>query len=970
MYDYSDYSDYYTEIELGDPNPPAYYDDGLLDDLNETPQDDWMAHEAGSADFAYETLIDWPGASDIQTPMTLVERADEIRATLMDAPDTARAAEWLLELGIGIVLTQGTSGPHEKEKLPAWLPAPADFVGDKKWNTNANPIRDYADLTDDRGSLIDDRYGVGVCPSLETGLIVIDADTPAEVEALREWFFDATGSELPPPTIQTPGKIDADGSVRHSEGGHWYCVIPPLSADEAAKYRDKTTVKYGSGAGDHFDVMAGASYAITAPSVRSEGAYRVTGRVQLTDPGDDLYEALMAALTKKVTTVATTEAGSEAPPMRLVAAPDGATSAERADAWAAQTPWTSVLSGTPISFTGENECGGTCSEVHRDGATTRRSGVAHETGCPNGFSGRLILFSSTAQAEDGTSGMSKMTAYTKYHHGGDYKAALAALGLRDEDTPGYDPNAWKAAKKAQRAQKATHADGLTEEEKAALRDRKAAQAADSAAADTKADDDEPGLAKAKLVDAYATETFHAVETTAGIHAYLRKGEYTATPESAVVDELMNATPAGRMAIRDDMARRVLSGLRYDWAAKKLPAVETDPRVLKGADGASYVYTGDAGPKGIVRLGSDGLSYDVSAAGPLVYTPPSGAPAMDVDWDNPAPLDELWKLINVPSDRRALILTWMLTRWINPHAGLPVLILEGVAGSGKTETAKYVKSLIDPELNGTETLPGSEEKAAAPLAGRGALVYDNIRTIAPAVSDLLCRVSTGGSHTGRKMYTNNESVTVSYRASLILTCVNLPTIQSDLRTRSAYVKTTPIPEADRTTMGALEAARAEMAPRLRATLFSLAGEIAALMASEDLPTRGLRLADAQQILEAVTRLTGMGSPLELANGQLGLTDNGAHDISVWMSENPRVWDSKELRGKSGVFKAIYDDARAAGHPNLQNWPKRAQGWTPIREADKTFLERHFVITEDDRNLRIEPRDGVDDGGLVTDLVTDL
>lgn len=106
-------------------------------------------------------------------------------------------------------------------------------------------------------------------------LVVIDADTPSEVAALKAHWMQAEGIDdprlVPHMTVATPGQTNAEGERIHSEGGHWYFRLPegfdinPITTPSAIA----VTVE---GVGQ-FTVKSGASYVLIPPTEREGRAY-------------------------------------------------------------------------------------------------------------------------------------------------------------------------------------------------------------------------------------------------------------------------------------------------------------------------------------------------------------------------------------------------------------------------------------------------------------------------------------------------------------------------------------------------------------------------------------------------------------------------------------------------------------------------------------------------------------------------
>lgn len=117
----------------------------------------------------------------------------------------------------------------------------------------------------------DPAAGVGL--RLGVRIIVLDADTPPEVVALQEWLPTVGYPADTPPTVETPGTVDADGNPLHHGGGHWYIVLP-----EDVDLTDVPgTIKVGGG--DHPAALMTAGYVVLPPTHRNNGRYTVTGAV-------------------------------------------------------------------------------------------------------------------------------------------------------------------------------------------------------------------------------------------------------------------------------------------------------------------------------------------------------------------------------------------------------------------------------------------------------------------------------------------------------------------------------------------------------------------------------------------------------------------------------------------------------------------------------------------------------------------
>lgn len=821
-------------------------------------------------------IYEYPG--DYYTHETVESRAEAVYGALADARGVKEAAGYLLDMGQPIVITKGTAGAYKTEKLPRWIPWPEYRVTrDGEFNTNKNPVMELEDLHPDGRLIIEKGNGIAIAPSLATGLVVIDADKPEEVQALSDWYTEVTGEALPEPTVKTPGKQDDDGNWKHSSGGHWYLQLPPADPGyDPEAYKGKAVIERGD---SKFDIMAGRNYAIAPPSRRTEGAYKLNGDIILADKGTALYEAVMEALDKTVrasrtpaetpvglTPVFTPEATGGHSESREWATPDGLSTTDRGLLWEGSTPWPEVLAGTPVSLTGKSECGGTCHEVHREGATTERSGVAHEATCGNeSLAGRLIFFSSTAEGEDGTSGMGKLTAYTKYIHNGDYKAAIAALRLRDEDQPGYDPTARRRNQSSGSHQ------------------------------DDQGDNDTDTAAKGRDIDAaveYTKTAFETYKSTGGRYVYREAGEITLSDPEEILDAIITDSngDAGRPVSRNNAQSALATARRR--AKKNALTVTIDPRTLADRDDDTVTYTYAGGDKPVLRIAPGTAELQETLPSGLAFSGGAGK-AMDIDLTAGIDdLDLLWPLININPEERLLIAAWLIQRWTHTTGGIPILFFKGSGGRGKTETANYLKNLVDPMGARLDvSVPKNPEEARVTFSESGALVLDNVGGyLTEEQSNLLCRAATGGSEAGRALFTDATLRVTSFRLGLILTAIEAPAMADDLQTRTLLMEPPVLTKNYPGGILALERDKKELAPKIRGALANLAAAVKAEL--PDLPPLAPgetdRLDHYQATLRAIHKITGWGDPNSIHRVKARLRKEALPEVIELLLDYHRPW----------------------------------------------------------------------------------
>lgn len=253
-----------------------------------------------------------------------------------------------------------------------------------------------------------------------TRVIVVDLDTREE---RRGFMADWAGHVGPEDreeleglamTVTSPGVMsaDLDGAQvwTHKDGGHFWFTLPEGTELPQApgKLKGATgwTVYYGSG------------YVLVPPSVRSEGAYRLTGGT--VDAPGWLLEAIRAGGTS----------GSAEDLKERIRA--GETDLD-IDSWSTETAWADLLGAHGWTSTGRlDTCG--CPTWTRPGSPAHdKSATAHERGCPRyeTMTGHGPIHAwSDAVAWGGQKTVTKLTFLAHEGFGGDMRAAMAHIGVR------------------------------------------------------------------------------------------------------------------------------------------------------------------------------------------------------------------------------------------------------------------------------------------------------------------------------------------------------------------------------------------------------------------------------------------------------------------------------------------------------------------------------------------------------------
>lgn len=145
-------------------------------------------------------------------------------------------------------------------------------------------------------------------------------------------------------------------------------------------------------------------------------------------------------------------------------------------------------------------------------------------------------------------------------------------------------------------------------------------------------------------------------------------------------------------------------------------------------------------------------------------------------------------INIDNeDDKNLLLVWIIAQFI-PDIEKPLLAIHGPQGSAKSTLSTIIRMLIDPSRLMLVTFPATTNELVQNLYQNYLPVYDNISKISNSQSDTLCRAVTGGGIQKRKLYTDDKTVTWSFKRGIIINGIDHVLNRPDLLERSISIKT--------------------------------------------------------------------------------------------------------------------------------------------------------------------------------------
>ena len=157
------------------------------------------------------------------------------------------------------------------------------------------------------------------------------------------------------------------------------------------------------------------------------------------------------------------------------------------------------------------------------------------------------------------------------------------------------------------------------------------------------------------------------------------------------------------------------------------------------------------------------------------------------------LEELRPFLNVEDDDDFVLVIGWLVGALRAAGPYPILNLHGEQGSGKTEQARLLRALIDPNAAPVRAEPKDGRDLMVAARNGWVIALDNLSHLSPWLSDALCRLSTGGGFSTRSLYTDDQEMIFDAQRPMILTGINEIATRGDLLDRSIGLTLPRIPD---------------------------------------------------------------------------------------------------------------------------------------------------------------------------------
>jgi hypothetical protein len=157
---------------------------------------------------------------------------------------------------------------------------------------------------------------------------------------------------------------------------------------------------------------------------------------------------------------------------------------------------------------------------------------------------------------------------------------------------------------------------------------------------------------------------------------------------------------------------------------------------------------------------------------------------------------LKQYLNVASDDDFILtVSWLLAALRNTGP-FPILALAGEHGTAKSTFSAILRQLCDLNSAPLRTMPRDDRDLFIAANNSHILAFDNVSSVAPWISDTLCRLATGGGFATRTLHTDDDETLFNATRPIILNGIEDMVKRSDLASRSIFITLEPMPECER------------------------------------------------------------------------------------------------------------------------------------------------------------------------------
>jgi hypothetical protein len=293
------------------------------------------------------------------------------------------------------------------------------------------------------------------------------------------------------------------------------------------------------------------------------------------------------------------------------------------------------------------------------------------------------------------------------------------------------------------------------------------------------------------------------------------------------------------------------------------------------------------------------------------------------------IDSLAPFLNLASENDfVLIVAWLLGA-LRAGGPYPVLAIAGEQGSAKTVLSKVLRAVIDPSVAPVRALPRDERELFIAASNGHVLAFDNLSGLPPWLSDTLCRLTSGGAFSTRRLFTDQDEILFAAARPIILNGIEDIITRPDLADRAILLMLTPIAERQRRPENALWREFELVRPHILGALLDAAAHGLQMLPQVD-PKRLPRMADFALWAAACEGAFRPAGTLETA-----YSNNRRDAIENIVDADPVPACVREIMADRAQWTGSASDLLRAG-TNVAGWPKNPRALAGRLRRAQTFL----------------------------------
>jgi hypothetical protein len=302
------------------------------------------------------------------------------------------------------------------------------------------------------------------------------------------------------------------------------------------------------------------------------------------------------------------------------------------------------------------------------------------------------------------------------------------------------------------------------------------------------------------------------------------------------------------------------------------------------------------------------------------------------------IEYLAPFLNLANDNDfVLVVAWLLGA-LRAGGPYPVLAIAGEQGSAKTVLSKLLRAVIDPSVAPIRALPRDERELFIAASNGHVLAFDNLSGLPPWLSDTLCRLTSGGAFSTRRLFTDGDEILFAAARPVILNGIEDFITRADLADRAILLMLAPIAEWQRRAESALWQEFELARPYILGALLDAAAHGLHMLPQVRLK-RLPRMADFALWATACESAFRPAGTLEVA-----YSNNRRYAIENMVDADPVAAHVCEIMADRTHWTGSASDlwlvgTNAAGNPvvgNRSGWPKNARSLAGRLRRAQTLL----------------------------------